>query len=70
MLPKGPHRDKFLDMARWDEVEKRRQSDERAFEKADYGHEQALLSGYWPSAAWAWLVCDMEHPPVIGYNDV
>lgn len=63
-------RNSFLVHATTDGVAEVRKSDPSNYEKANYGAEFALLTGYWPSAAWAWLVSDKDQVGIIGYNDV
>lgn len=63
-------RDVFLECATPKSVAEARLQDESHFEKANYGSEFSLLTGYWPGAAWAWLVSDKPDAGFIGYNDV
>ena len=34
------------------------------------GPRGSVLTRYFPSATWAWLVCNQEQPAMIFYNDV
>ncbi|ETS74293.1 hypothetical protein PFICI_14159 [Pestalotiopsis fici W106-1] len=63
-------RDVFLELATPRSVAEARLQDEAHFEKANYGWEFSLLTGYWPGAAWAWLVGEEPEARFIGYNDV
>lgn len=47
-----------------------RSKDKTLFEPADYGKAYSLVTGYPPSAAWAWIVCGEETPRIIAFNDV
>jgi hypothetical protein len=49
---------------------KRLDSTGTMFERADYGRSYATLTGYTPSAVWAWLVHGEEVPRIIAYNDI
>lgn len=71
-LPKGPQREHFLAVATPENVANMKKSDHTGtiFERADYGRPYSTTTSYTPSAAWAWLVCDDEHPKMLGYNDI
>ncbi|KAH8203455.1 hypothetical protein TruAng_002326 [Truncatella angustata] len=63
-------REHLLTHATPEYIAKARAADSTMFEKSDYGFHFALFTGYWPGAAWAWLVCESEEASLIGYNDV
>lgn len=69
-LPRGPTRDHFLALATAEAVNKVKAHDPKLFQAASYDKEWAVLLNYYPSAAWAWAVCDQDSPPLIMYNDV
>lgn len=49
--------------------ERVQEADPTLFEEAVY-ESDCILKRYWPSAAWAWAVCEQEHPKMILYTDV
>jgi hypothetical protein len=51
-------------------VTEARLKDPSHFEKANYGFDFSLFTGYWPGAAWTWLVGEKPGAGIIGYNDV
>lgn len=69
-LPAGPKRDHFLAHATPEKMAELKQQDETLWEPSDYGKPSSLLTGYAPSAAWAWLRRGEEVPNIIGFNDV
>ncbi|KAM0807547.1 putative Squalene cyclase C-terminal domain-containing protein [Seiridium cardinale] len=60
----------FLAPVTPESIAEARKADTAAFEKANYGFEFALLTGYWPGAAWAWLVIERPDAGLIGYTDL
>lgn len=71
-LPKGPQREHFLAVATPENVANMKKADHTGtiFDRADYGRAYSTTTSYTPSAAWAWLVCDDEHPKMLAYNDI
>ncbi|KAL0472920.1 hypothetical protein QR685DRAFT_156467 [Neurospora intermedia] len=71
-LPKGPQREHFLAVATPENVANMKRADHTGtiFDRADYGRTYSTTTSYTPSAAWAWLVCDDEHPKMLAYNDI
>lgn len=63
-------RDVFLEQSTPASISQARLKDPSQFEKANYGFEFSLLTGYWPGAAWACLVSDNPEAGFIGYNDL
>ncbi|UNI24162.1 hypothetical protein JDV02_009931 [Purpureocillium takamizusanense] len=69
-LEKGSRRSHFLALATPDAVAETRARDATLFKPANYGLENSALLGYWPSAAWAWSMCEDEEPRMLFFNDV
>ncbi|KAJ6443953.1 abscisic acid ABA receptor [Purpureocillium lavendulum] len=69
-LEMGSRRSHFLALATPDAVAKTRALDAELFKPANYGLENSALLGYWPSAAWAWSVCEDEEPRMMLFNDI
>ncbi|MBE3049727.1 hypothetical protein IMZ48_45975 [Candidatus Bathyarchaeota archaeon] len=69
-LEAGPRRNHFLAVAEPEYMEALKRKDSALFKGASYGAGDSLMMNYWPSAAWAWSVCDKEQPGMILYTDI
>lgn len=69
-LEPGQRRNHFLAIATPETMADLKRKDGTLFEPANYGKPYATLTGYSPSAAWAWTVSGEETPGLLGYNDV
>lgn len=45
-------------------------NDRQLFAAANYGNRYAILAGYLPSAAWAWLATATGAPGLFCYSDI